>query len=89
MPPATAEAQQPLPRWWTLAQANSDSWHPSSSPLPSDSSHRSDLACLLEDPSDWQQAQVPVLLLAFILTHRCSRPGLYLTVYYKLPIVTQ
>ncbi len=47
-----------LCRWWTRAEANSDSWHTSSRPLPSDSSFRRDLACLLEEPPDWQRAQV-------------------------------
>ena len=49
-----------LCRWWTLAEANSDSWHTSSRALPSDSSFRRDLACLLEEPPNWQRAQVPL-----------------------------
>ncbi|CAL5225287.1 g8086 [Coccomyxa viridis] len=44
-------------RWWTRAEANSDSWHTDSRPLPSDSSFRRDLACLLEEPPNWQRAQ--------------------------------
>lgn len=46
-------------RWWTRAEANSNSWHTSSRALPSDSSFRRDLACLLEEPPNWQRAQVP------------------------------
>ncbi|BDA40499.1 Oxysterol-binding protein-related protein 8 at N-terminal half [Coccomyxa sp. Obi] len=44
-------------RYWTLAEDNADSWHPSSNPLPSDSRFREDLQCLLDESPNWQIAQ--------------------------------
>ena len=66
-------------RWWTRAEANSDSWHTSSRALPSDSSFRRDLACLLEEPPNWQRAQVtpelPYQPHAGLAAHVSTVPG--------------
>ena len=47
-------------RLWTLAEGNADRWQTPDQALPSDSSYREDLRCLLKDPPCWQTAQVTI-----------------------------